>query len=77
MVVNGGATVYSIHLDVARCSSKFFFDVATGRSREPGIPERGWQLEPSDLDTDLVIKVSNGKITKLGQITNTVLQLKE
>ena len=26
---------------------------ATGRSQEPGIPEAGWQVVPSDLDTDL------------------------
>jgi hypothetical protein len=34
VIVNGGLKQYSIHLEVACRSSKFFFDVAAGRSQQ-------------------------------------------
>ena len=75
VIVNGGLKQYSIHLEVACRSSKFFFDVAAGRSQQA---EKEPTLLTSASDGDeLQLKTQDGTTVRIGRVTSTVTELKE
>ena len=76
VVINNGAKKYSIHLEVACCSSKFFFKVASGSSSLE-IPEvRHAPAVPSPAG-ELQIKTQDGATTMIGSAAGTLLDLKQ
>ncbi len=74
VIVNGGAKEYSIHLEVAHCSSKFFFDVASGRTRSA---EKTPVNVPSTSGSDIQLKTQDGTTMKIGRATSTLSDFKE
>jgi hypothetical protein len=74
VIINGGAKEYSIHLEVACRSSKFFFKVAAGISQPA---ENTPPLVPPASDGDVQLKMQDGTTARIGRVTGTLMELKE
>jgi hypothetical protein len=76
LIINGGAGQYSIHLDVARCSSIFFFDMVAKTGQEKIKPKQAFRTQPPS-DGDVQIRMQDGAVASIGSITGTLADLKE
>ena len=73
VVINGGTSRYLIHLEVVCCTSKFFFDMATGRLYQEE------KLDPPSqpsLDGEIQVKMQDGTTCKIGRVSSTLSELK-